>query len=62
MAHKDDDDEPRPSMPVRVSATVARGRGLVATRDISKGEEILRENPLVWGKQIRWGIGRTHVV
>ena len=58
MAHKDDDDDeqrprPRPAMPVRVAPTVSKGRGLIATRDISKGEEILGENPLVWGKQFK---------
>ena len=62
MAHKEDDDNeprvrPRPPVPVRVSPTVERGRGLVATRDISKGEEILWENPLVWGKPFRFQRG-----
>merc|ERR1719422_785704 len=36
-------------MPVRVSQTQGKGRGLFATRDIVKGEEIFGENPLVWG-------------
>ena len=57
MAHEDDGDDeprywPRPTMPVRVSQTQGKGRGLFATRDIIKGEEIFGENPLVWGKQI----------
>ena len=55
MAHEDDGDDeprywPRPTMPVRVSQTQGKGRGLLATRDIVKGEEIFGENPLVWGK------------
>ena len=56
MAHKDDVDEPRHTMLVRVSPTAAKGRGLIATRDIAKGAEILGESPLVWGKHSRWVI------